>query len=91
MQYSFIQEASHFLDNNISNHHRIIGRHKQELVYSDPNTFSGPDEQPVFDFDDELVVMAKDLGDIRPAKSVLRPKYVLEVSTYVILHICPPQ
>ena len=59
---------------------RIIGRQKQELVYSDPNTFSGPDEDPTFDFDDELVVMAKDLGDIAPAKSVIKPKNVKEVS-----------
>ena len=67
--------------NSQCNHYRIIGRHKQELVYSDPNTFSGPDAQPMFDFDDELVVMAKDLGSIRPEKSVARPKHVLEVST----------
>ena len=65
------------------NHCRIIGRHKQELVYSDPNTYSGPDEQTVFDFDDELVVMAKDLGVMRPAKSVTKPKYVLQVSQWL--------
>ena len=52
---------------------RTIGRKKQELVYSDPNTYSGPDEQPLFDFDDELVVMAKDLGFMRPAKSDAKP------------------
>ena len=37
----------------------------------------------MFDFDDELVVMAKDLGTIRPEKSVARPKYVVEVSNSI--------
>merc|ERR1711963_169990 len=68
---------------------RIIGRQKQELVYSDPNTFSGPDEDPTFDFDDELVVMAKDLGDIAPSKSVIRPKNVKE-DTMVEVAIADP-
>ena len=44
---------------------RIIGRNAKMLMYADPNTFSGPDEQPLFDFDDQLVVMAKDLGALR--------------------------
>merc|ERR1712156_1299504 len=68
---------------------RIIGRHKQELVYSDPNTYSGPDEQPLFDFDDELVIMAKDLGNMRPAKSDTKPKYVLK-DTMVEVAIADP-
>jgi len=68
---------------------RIIGRQKQELVYSDPNTYSGPDEQTAFDFDDELVVMAKDLGSMRPAKSVAKPKYVLQ-DTMVEVAIADP-
>ena len=59
---------------------RTIGRKQQELVYSDTTTYSGPDEQPLFDTDDELVVMAKDLGDIRPEKLVAKPKYVQQVS-----------
>jgi len=32
------------------------------LVYADPHTFSGPDEKPAFDEDDELVFMARHLG-----------------------------
>ena len=32
------------------------------LVYADPHTFSGPDEKPEFDEDDELVFMARHLG-----------------------------
>ena len=43
------------------------------------NTFSGPDEEPLFDLDDELVVMAKDLGEKSPAKSVIKPKFVQDV------------
>ena len=61
---------------------RTIGREKQELVYSDPNTYSGPDEQPLFDFDDELVVMAKDLGNMRPEKLAAKPKFVKQVSRH---------
>ena len=61
---------------------RTIGREKQELVYSDPNTYSGPDEQPLFDFDDELVVMAKDLGNMRPEKLAAKPKFVKQVSKH---------
>ena len=33
-----------------------------QLVYADPNTYSGPDENPNFDEDDELVFMARHLG-----------------------------
>ena len=34
-----------------------------QLVYADPNTYSGPDENPNFDGDDELVFMARHLGE----------------------------
>jgi hypothetical protein len=33
-----------------------------DLQYADPGTFVGPDADPTFDADDELVVMAYDLG-----------------------------
>ena len=36
-----------------------------ELVYTDAGTFVGPDPDPLFDSDDELVFMAKDAGDLR--------------------------
>ena len=59
---------------------RIIGRNKQHLVYADPLTFSGKDEQPLFDLDDELVVMAKDLGPIKPVKDPSFPSMVRKVT-----------
>ncbi len=33
------------------------------LTYTDPGTFTGPDPNPAFDADDELVLMGKDAGD----------------------------
>ncbi len=39
-----------------------MGRNAFELVYADPNTWSGPDENPLFDEDDELVFMARHVG-----------------------------
>ena len=35
-------------------------------VYTDPNTWTGPDPDPSIDADDEIVVMAKDAGTIAP-------------------------
>lgn len=32
------------------------------LFYADPNTYTGPDSDPKFDLDDELVFMARDTG-----------------------------
>jgi hypothetical protein len=43
---------------------RLVGKNATELVYADPNTYSGPDENPDFDSDDELVFMARHLGRI---------------------------
>ena len=42
---------------------RIAGKNPTELVYADPNTYSGADEDPMFDSDDELVFMARHLGE----------------------------
>jgi hypothetical protein len=36
------------------------------LAYSDPTTYTGPDSDPLFDDDDELVFMAADAGDRTP-------------------------
>ena len=33
------------------------------LAYTDPTTYTGPDSDPLFDDDDELVLMAADAGD----------------------------
>ena len=35
----------------------------EALFYADPETFTGPDTNPAFDADDELVFMARDGGD----------------------------
>ncbi len=39
-----------------------MGREDTGLVYADPNTYSGADEDDTFDEDDELVFMARHLG-----------------------------
>jgi hypothetical protein len=39
-----------------------LGRNDTELVYADPLTWSGPDEDASFDTDDEFVFMARHLG-----------------------------
>lgn len=36
------------------------------LTYTDKNTFTGPDSDPTFDVNDELVFMAKDAGRLGP-------------------------
>ena len=58
---------------------RIAGRNATELVYADSKTLSGPDENPRFDADDELVFMARYMGRKRPAQSAFPPN-VLQVS-----------
>lgn len=58
----------------------MIGRKHSELMYADAKTFSGLDEDSSFDFDDELVFMAKDLGPIK-AKSSAFPSKVRQVSS----------
>src|SRR5437667_8832948 len=37
------------------------------LTYTDPSTWTGPDPNPAFDADDELVFMAREAGDERAA------------------------
>lgn len=63
---------------------RLIGRKHSELMYADAQTFSGLDEDPTFDFDDELVLMAKDLGPIKPMANVALPQKVRKVGTFKI-------
>jgi len=43
------------------------------LVYADPNTFTGADDNPFFDDNDELVYMARDGGLIPPANNLYPP------------------
>ncbi|UCD28750.1 MAG: hypothetical protein JSV03_17010 [Planctomycetota bacterium] len=40
-------------------------------AYIDPNTYTGLDDNPAFDADDELVIMAKDAGDQAAAQAPL--------------------
>ena len=67
---------------------RIIGRNIKELMYADASTYSGPDEDPKFDYDDEFTVMARDLGkDRAPEKIVTFPDNVIEVNNFK-LKVC---
>ena len=38
---------------------RILGREAKALVFADSRTYSGRDENPLFDGDDELALMAR--------------------------------
>jgi len=51
---------------NVYNNVTGSGTNIPVLVYSDPNTFTGPDPDPNFDADDEIALMAKDAGDLAP-------------------------
>ena len=49
-------------------------------MYADTLTYSGADEDPNFDYDDEFTVMAKDLGKIRaPVGIQTYPENVIQV------------
>lgn len=59
-------------------------------MYADTSTYSGPDENPMIDEDDELVFMARHLGDqkpggavfpagTKPVKKLLNENYVLHL------------
>jgi len=58
------------------------------VAYTDPDTYVGPDTNPSFDVDDELVFMAKDAGDPAPLSGDF-PLGVLEES-YVEIQIYDP-
>jgi len=57
------------------------------LVYTDAGTFTGPDADPAFDGDDELVFMARDAGD--PAPSFSEPAGVV-ANTGVEIEVSDP-
>ena len=52
-------------------YHRLIGRTLQGLIYADPVTYSGSDSDKTFDTNDELVFMARHLGDKAPTTNTL--------------------
>jgi len=43
---------------------RLYNRNMTDIVYADENTLSGPDEDTSLDQDDEIVFMAKNVGDL---------------------------
>lgn len=55
-----------------------FGTHVYGEMYCDPDTFTGPDSNPAFDVNDELVFMADDAGDRGPANEL--PPSILERS-----------
>ena len=59
---------------NLSSIHRLVGRTVPDaLVYADAKTYSGADEDPNFDADDELVFMARHIGTHRAQQNQLIP------------------
>lgn len=48
-----------------------------DLQYADPTTFVGPDHDPTFDADDELVVMTYDLGGVPGEDQTVEPPGVV--------------
>jgi hypothetical protein len=50
----------------VRQNHQTAGRPFSHLGYADPNTFAGPDSNPLLDPDDEIAAMAMDVGDRAP-------------------------
>lgn len=57
---------------DIYNHVYFTIRGITTLVYADPSTLAGPDDDPTFDEDDEIVFMARDAGG-KPSKFTCPP------------------
>ena len=51
-------------------------------MYADQNTYSGPDENPMVDANDEIVFMARHLGEKRDPKAALPAGVVANVIIY---------
>lgn len=58
------------------------------LAYTDPETYVGPDDDPRFDRDDELIFMARDAGRLAP--DTIEPPDAVLVDTQVQLVIEDP-
>ena len=58
-------------------------------VWADEGTHSGPDSDPMFDEDDELVFMARQLGVKKPDGFILPPNGVVNVSKQMINFLKP--
>ncbi len=63
-----------------------MGRNATDLVYADPNTLSGPDEDPLFDENDELVFMARYLGPQVPKSTKIFPPNTIQVDPINFFH-----
>ena len=58
---------------------RILGREAKALVFADSSTYSGRDDNPLFDEDDELALMARHLGPRVSHTTTKFPKNVQQV------------
>ena len=67
---------------------RIFGREAKALVFADSSTYSGRDDNPLFDEDDELALMARHLGPRASHTITTFPKNVQQVHmccTYIMV------
>lgn len=55
---------------------RLYNRNRTEVVYADAGTYSGPDQDALLDEDDEIVLMAKEVGEEEMGESY--PEGVLD-------------
>ena len=64
---------------------RILGREAKALVFADSSTYSGRDDNPLFDEDDELALMARHLGPRASHTTTKFPKNVQQVCVALTL------
>lgn len=60
----------------------LLGRYEFAELWADTSTYSGPDENPVIDYNDELVFMARHLGDMKP-NGFPAPEGTTEVAIFI--------
>ena len=64
---------------------RILGREAKALVFADSSTYSGRDDNPLFDEDDELALMARHLGPRASFTTAKFPKNVQQVLKILLM------
>ena len=64
---------------------RILGREAKALVFADSSTYSGRDDNPLFDEDDELALMARHLGPRASFTTTKFPKNVQQVLKILLI------
>ena len=62
-----------------------MGRDAKALVFADSSTYSGSDEDPLFDEDDELALMARHLGQKAPYPNTIPESAIQQVLTSMFL------